>query len=169
MKKGYTLIELIIVISIISVISSITIINVVKVKEKMEMIEFNNVSNEIKALLSFGKAYCRRNKVPGQILIGLDRKTITFEVTNQEHPITKTMILSKNIEVGSNFIISSSITSNNNNITDEGFIKSAGTIVLTHKSNKKIEITISVGNDIIRNKQNDNEEGDIIQWRKEVQ
>lgn len=163
MKKGYTLIELIIVLSIIAVISSIATINIVKFKEKMEIIEFNSVANEVKSLLSFGKAYCRKNKVSGQILVGKNRKTITFEVTNNEFPITKTIRLNKDIEVGSNFKVSSSITSDNNNITDEGYIKSAGTITLTHKSNKRINITVSVGNDIIRSYESDEEEGDIIQ------
>lgn len=163
MKKGYTLIELIIVLSIIAVISSIATINIVKFKEKMEIIEFNSVANEVKSLLSFGKAYCRKNKVSGQILVGNNRKTITFEVTNKGFPITKTIKLNKDIEVGSNFKVSSSITSDNNNITDEGYIKSAGTITLTHKSNKRINITVSVGNDIIRSYESDEEEGDIIQ------
>ena len=63
----------------------------------------------------------------------------------------------------SNFKVYSSITSDNNNITDEGYIKSAGTITLTHKSNKRIYITVSVGNDIIRSYESDEEEGDIIQ------
>jgi prepilin-type N-terminal cleavage/methylation domain-containing protein len=161
-KRGYTLIELIIVLSIIAVISSITTVNVVKFKEKMDIIEFNNVANEVKSLLSFGKAYCRKNKVSGQILVGSNRKTITFDVTNNNFPITKTIKLNKDIEVGSNFKVSSSLTSDNNNITEEGYIKSAGTITLTHKSNKRINVTISVGNDIIRSYESDNEEGDII-------
>lgn len=163
MKKGYTLIELIIVLSIIAVISSIATINIVKFKEKMEIIELNSVANEVKSLLSFGKAYCRKNKVSGQILVGSNRRTVTFEVTNKEFPITKTIRLNKDIEVGSNFKVSSSSTSDNNNITYEGYIKSAGTITLTHKSNKRINITVSVGNDIIRSYESDEEEGDIIQ------
>lgn len=162
MKKGYTLIEIIIVLSIIAVISSITMVNVVKFKEKIDIIEFNSMANEVKSLLSFGKSYCRKNKVAGQILVGSDRKTITFEVTNNDFPITKTIKLNNDIEIGSNFNVSSSLTSNSNNITDEGYIKSAGTITLTHKSKKRINITISVGNDIVRSYENDNEEGDII-------
>lgn len=163
MKKGYTLIELIIVLSIIAVISSVTMVNIVKFKEKMDVIEFNSVASEVKSLLSFGKSYCRKNKVSGQILVASDRKSITFEVSNNESPITKTIKFNKNTEVGSNFKVSSSITSDNNNITDEGYIKSAGTITLTHKSNKRIYITVSVGNDIIRSYESDEEEGDIIQ------
>lgn len=163
MKKGYTLVELIIVLSIITLFSSITMINVVKVKERMDNIEFNNLANEVKSLLSYGKSYCRKNKVPGKIIVGSDRKTITFQVTNSSSPITKTIKLNNNMEIGSNFNSSGDIKKDENNINDEGFIKSAGTIVLSNKNKKRIEITVSVGNDIIRSYTNDDEEGDIIQ------
>lgn len=162
MKKGYTLIELIIVLAIISLISSIAMVNIIKVKEDLEVIEFKNSANEVKSLLSFAKAYCRKNKVPGQIVIGSDKKTIVFEVSDKNYLFKKIVILSKNIEVGSNFKVSSSETSSNNNVTDEGYIKSAGTITLSYKNNKKIKITVSVGNDISRSYESDNEDGDII-------
>lgn len=162
MKKGYTIIELIIVLAIISLISSIAMVNIIKVKEDLEVIEFKNSANEVKSLLSFAKAYCRKNKVPGQILIGSDKKTIVFEVSDKNYLFKKIVILSKNIEVGSNFKVSSSETSSNNNVTDEGYIKSAGTITLSYKNNKKIKITVSVGNDISRSYESDNEDGDII-------
>lgn len=162
MKKGYTLIELIIVLAIISLISSIAMVNIIKVKEDLEVIEFKNSANEVKSLLSFAKSYCRKNKVPGQILIGADKKTIVFEVSDKNYLFKKIVILSKNIEVGSNFKVSSSETSSNNNVTDEGYIKSAGTIILSYKNNKKIKITVSVGNDISRSYESDNEDGDII-------
>lgn len=163
MKRGYTLIEMIIVLSVITLFSSVTIINVGKVKERMEDIEFKNVANEMKSLLSFGKSYCRKNRVPGKIIVGEDRKTITFQVTNSSFPINKTIKLNDDMEIGSNFHSSSDIKTDENNINDEGFIKSAGTIILTNKNHKYIEITISVGSDIIRSYINDEEEGDIIQ------
>ena len=168
MKRGYTLIEVIIVLSIISLFSSITVINVGKFKDKMDDIEFKNVGYEIKSLLSFGKSYCRKNRVAGKIIVGNDRKTIKFEVTNSSFPISKTIKLNDDMEIGSNFNSASDIKKDENNINDEGFIKSAGTIILINKNNKRIEITISVGNDIIRSYINDEEEGDIIQWKKEI-
>ncbi len=163
MKKGYTIIELIVVLSIITIFSSIVIINVGKVKERLDDIEFKNVEAEVKSLLSFGKAYCRKNKVPGQIIIGLDRKTIKFAVTGSLSPITRVINLENGIEVGSNLKVSENLKQDANNISDEGFIKSAGTITITNKSkSKSIDITISVGNDIIRSPiKNDEEDGDI--------
>lgn len=162
MKKGYTIIELIIVLAIISLISSITVINITKVKENLEMLELKHSANEVKSLLSYAKSYCRNNKVTGKITVGLDRKTITFVVSDINYKTSKTITVSKNVEVGSNFKVSSSITSSDNNITEQGYIKSAGNIKLTHKSKKTIDITISVGNDIIRSYENDYEDGDII-------
>lgn len=164
MKKGYTLIELIVVLSIITIFSSIVVINIGKVKEKMYDIQFKNLEAEVKSLLSFGKSYCRKNKVPGEIAIGLDGKTILFQVTGIKAPIIKRISFGEDIEVLSN--INSS--GNSNNITQEGYIKSAGTITIKGKK-KRTEITISVGNDIIRSPIiNDEEEGDIIEWKKVV-
>lgn len=60
MKKGYTLIELIVVLAIMSIFSSIAVINITKVKERLENIELKNLEAEVKSLLSFGKAYCRK-------------------------------------------------------------------------------------------------------------
>ncbi|MDV4152542.1 type II secretion system protein [Clostridium sp. AL.422] len=163
MKKGYTLIELIIVLSIITILASISIINVGRFREKFENIELNNLATEVKSLLSFGKSYCRKNKVPGKIIVGADRKTITFEVTNNSYETSKSIKLKDSMDIGSNFNSSGNIKTNENNINDEGFIKSAGTITITNGYNKRIEITVSVGNDIIRSYPNDSEEGDIIQ------
>lgn len=163
MKKGYTIIELIVVLSIVAIFSSIVIINVGKVKEKLDDIEFKNLEAEVKSLLSFGKAYCRKNKVPGKIIIGLERKTIEFAVTDSRAPIKKVLNLSNGFEVGSNLMVSENLKQDANNISDEGFIKSAGTITITNKSKtKSINITISVGNDIIRSSiKNDEKDGDI--------
>ena len=168
MKKGYTLIELIVVLSIMAIFSSMVVINIVKVKERLEYIEFKNLEAEVKSLLSFGKAYCRKNKVPGQIIIGSDRKTIKFIVTDRYSAITKVINLGNDIEVGSNFKISENLKQDANNISDEGFIKSAGTITITNgNKTKSIDITISVGSDIIRSPiKNDEEEGDITEWKK---
>lgn len=163
MKRGYTLIELIIVLSIITIFSSITIINISKFKESMDIIEFENIGTEVKSLLSFGKSYCRKNKVPGKFIVGLDRKTITFVVTDKNFPISKSIKLKNDMDIGSNFYSSKDIKTDENNITDEGYIKSAGSIVITNSNKKVIKITISVGNDIIRSYTNDEEDGDIIQ------
>ncbi|MCF0149253.1 MAG: type II secretion system protein [Clostridium sp.] len=159
MKKGYTLIELIVVLSIITIFSSIVVINIGKVKETMYDIQFKNIEAEIKSLLSFGKAYCRNNNVPGEITIGLDRKTVLFEVTGTKAPIIKRINLGEGIEVLSNINSSGS----SKNISAQGYIKSAGKITIKGK-NKKSEITISVGSDVIRSTiKNDEEESDIIE------
>jgi len=169
MKKGYTIIELVIVLTILTIFSSITAINVIKYKERLDDIEFNSIANEVKSLLSFGKAYCRKNRVVGKIIVGTDRKTIRFEVTDSSSPISKIVKLKDDMEIGSNFNSSGNITRDENNINSEGFIKTAGTITIKNENEKRIEITVSVGNDIIRSYiNNDEEDGDIIKWKKEV-
>ncbi len=163
MKKGYTLLELIIVLSIITIFSSIVAMNIGKVKDRLNEIKLRNLEAEVKSLLSFGKSYCRKNKVKGKIIIGEDKKTIVFEVHDLTSPITKKIVLEDDFEVISNLKISRNLNQDSSNITDEGFIKSSGTITITG-GNKRIEITISVGNDIIRSPIiNDEAEGDIVE------
>lgn len=114
------------------------------------------------------KHIVEKNKVPGQIIIGSDRKTIKFIVTDRYTAITKVINLGNDIEVGSNFKISENLKQDANNISDEGFIKSSGTITITNgNKTKSIDITISVGSDIIRSPiKNDEEEGDVTEWKK---
>ena len=161
-RKGYTLIELIVVLSIMSILSTLAIGGGMYFKDKGEVLTFENSIYEVKSLLSFAKSYCRKNKIEGDILIDKNGESITFNVNNKNHGIIKKITLNKDIKVGSNF------KSGINKINKEGFITGAGTITLNYKNIKVVKITISVGNDIIRVNDNDENEGDIIDWKKVV-
>ncbi|MPL93633.1 MULTISPECIES: type II secretion system protein [Clostridium] len=157
MKKAYTLIELIVVLSILVIFSTVTIGGIKYFKDKSEDLNFENYVYEVKSLLSFAKSYCRKNKVIGNIIISSDRKSIIFDVTDKTYKLNKRVDLDNSTEIGSNFKLG------NNKINDEGFIKEAGTITLSNKNSKFVKITISVGNDIIRVSENDDNEGDMIE------
>lgn len=148
MKKAYTLIELIIVLAIIATMSSVTIISFSRFQSNMNKIKLESLENEIKSLLSFAKAYCRKNKVPGEIYISDDKKSINFEVREKEYATRKKIVIEDNISVSSN--LNENTVVNGNNIDENGYIKSAGTITVLDDRNNKFEITIGVGNDIIR-------------------
>ncbi|MDI9216123.1 MULTISPECIES: type II secretion system protein [Clostridium] len=155
-KGGYTLIELIIVLSIIALLATVGFSGVKYFKDKSESLKLQNNVYEVRALLSFAKSYCRKNKVVGNIAINKNKKEVVFEVLELNHKLTKILKLDNDINVSSNF------QGGINNINREGFIKTAGTISLSYKNNKFIEITVSVGNDIIRGNDIDENEGDII-------
>lgn len=151
MKKGYTLIEVIIVLSIMLILSSLASVGYKFYKNSSEKIKLESTALEVRGLLSFSKAYCRKNEIIGNILVASDRKSIYFTVDNK---IKKAIRLEDGLEIGSNFV-------GNNVVNEKGFITKAGTInIRSDYLNKSFELKISVGNDIIR--VNDKNEGDII-------
>lgn len=156
-KKGYTLIEVIVVLSIITILSTAIIGGTKYFKNKSESLKFQNIAYEVKSLLSFAKSYCRKNNVVGNIVISNDRKSIFFEVSDSRYKLNRIIQLESGIEIGSNFKLGRT------KVNDEGFIKEAGTITLSDNNSKFIKITISVGNDIIRRDEDDENEGDIIE------
>ncbi|VYU62757.1 prepilin-type N-terminal cleavage/methylation domain-containing protein [Clostridium tertium] len=154
MKKGYTLVELIVVLSIIIVLTSLSTLGYKFYKSSLEEMKLNSTVLEVRDLLSFSKAYCRKNKIYGNLIVASDRKSITFTVDNRKAPIKKVIELEDSLEIGSNF-------GGNNTVNEEGFITKAGTINIRNNFNNKFfEIKVSVGNDIIR--VSDKNEGDII-------
>ena len=78
MKKGYTLIELIIVLSIMLIFSSLASLGYNFYKNSVEKIKLESTALEVRELLSFSKAYCRKNEITGNILVASDRKSITL-------------------------------------------------------------------------------------------
>lgn len=160
MKKGYTLIEVIIVLSIMLLLSSLASLGYKFYKNSVEKIKLESTALEVRDLLSFSKAYCRKNEITGNLSVELDRKSISFTVDNNKAPIKKVIKLEDGLEIGSNF-------SGNNKVSEEGFITKAGTInIRSAYLNKSLELKVSVGNDIIR--VSDKNEGDIIDWKKVI-
>lgn len=149
-KKAYTLIELVVVLGIMIIIASITSINVSKIKNTINKISLEESINEARSILSFGKNYCRKNRVNGNIVISGNR--LSFIVKERDYEINKSTELKGNLEVNSNF------TKGESRISKEGYISSAGTIVIK-LGNSYGEIKIGVGNDIIGVS-----EVDIIEW-----
>jgi len=139
-KKAYTLIELVVVLGIMIIIASITSLNVGKIKNTINKISLEESINEARSILSFGKSYCRKNRVHGMIVISENR--LSFIVQENDYKIDKSTELKGNLEVNSNFEKGRSI------INKDGYISLAGTIVLK-LGNSYGEIKIGVGNDII--------------------
>lgn len=139
-KKAYTLIELIVVIGILIIIASITSLNISKIKNIVNKISLEESINEVRSILSFGKNYCRKNRVNG--LIVTSENKLFFIVNEKDYEIDKSTELKGGLEISSNF------KEGHSRINKEGYISSAGKIIIK-LGNSYSEIKIGVGNDII--------------------
>ena len=151
-KRGFTLIELIVVLSIITILFTFSYGFIKSFKNREEKLTIDSSVYEIKALLSYSKSYCRKNKVSGKVVIDKNRKYVSFTVSNSYSPITRTVKMDSDIQVGSNFSLGYT------EINEEGFIKNSGTIKLSYNDKVFKEIRIGAGNDIIGIN-----EGDLIE------
>ena len=147
-KKGYTLIELIVVIGILAIISGIISLNVMKIKEIVNRVALEDSVSEVRGLLSFGKSYCRRNRVNGKFII--DSNKMYFIVQEFQYKINKSTEEKIGLSLGKDNM--------ELKVDKEGYITTGNTIVIGYKGKHK-EVKIAVGNDSTR-------EVDIIDWRK---
>ena len=139
MKRGYTLIELMIVLAII-VILMLPILNVSKsYREVMGRIKGKSIVNEISNLISYSKYYCRHYDSYGLIEVNSSEGKITFKDTVGKSKIIKTILLEDEFKFTSN---------NSLSINKMGHIDS-DTIRIIDKEGKVYKVTISTGVDTV--------------------
>lgn len=143
-KKAFTIIEVLASLFIMMILLSLgvkvgrTIINI---KNK---IIINNLAYEIKDTLSLSKAYCKRVKEKGRIMIDSKGKYIIFSTESIENKPIKSINMPEGYTVHKSFGSNVWIM-----ITADGYISTAGTITVKENGKDKLKITIAVGNDII--------------------
>lgn len=145
-KKGYTLIEIVAVIAIITILlgSGFTI---VKTIEHMKAeVEVEDIIYEIMDILTYAKAYCRKNYCRGEIVIDKSKKEIIFQYVDKNNINKK--IIGRKEGVPNDVEISNNFTSNLIKIDDDGFITGGGTITIVYKGTIN-QLTVAVGNDLI--------------------
>lgn len=146
MKRGYTLIEVIITISIIAMLTSIVSLGASYYRKTTDKMKNQAILTEIKAFLSFSKSYCREKNQPGQIFIDEKGKYMKMNLLGKE---VKVINFNYDFSIGSNF--SNQIV----DINSEGFITKYGTFYI-YKDNQNIgKITIAVSIDTVRVYEND--------------
>ncbi|GAB6170342.1 hypothetical protein JCM1393_28020 [Clostridium carnis] len=144
-KRGFTLIELVVVLFIIGTLLTVGIKFITSISKAKSDVEFTSYIYEVRQLLSLGKSFCRKYGVTGDIAMSLDKKTFVLSAGGSKINITKEIKFPSYINVGNNF------KGNIIKIDESGFITTPGTINMVNKrdKNKLIEISIGVGNDII--------------------
>lgn len=146
MKRGYTLIEIIITIAIISILTSVVSLGSNYYKKTSDKIKNQAILTEVKEFLSFAKSYCREKNESGKISISSESDRMIFWVN---YKLIKEIEFKNDFKIGGNF---------NNGIIDinnEGFITKYGTISIYKNTDYIGIITIAVSIDTTRIYEND--------------
>lgn len=139
MKKGYTLVELIIVMAILSILLVPTLNLTNSYKTTINRIKGKSVINDLSNLISFSKYYCRHNKVNGKLEINKVQGEATFKDMSGRGKVVKSIYLPEGFEFK---------TINLLNVTTEGYIQSDTIRVLDNDKNT-YKLTISTGVDTV--------------------
>lgn len=141
MKKGYTLIEVIITLSIIAILTSMISLGANYYRKTTDKMKNEAILAELKSFLSFAKSYCREKNNPGEIHIDQDGKYLTFNVLRKQI---------KSINFYDDYIIGGNFNSQIIDINSNGFITKFGTLTM-YKNREVIGVTtIAVSIDTIR-------------------
>lgn len=137
MKKGFSLIELLVVMSIIAIVASISLLGISKYNNIKNEVDLNMTESSILGIINYGKQYCREKEKPGFVLFDLAENEVGFY--NQNRKIDRFKLPSEiKIEgINTNF--------NRIDIDKYGITSDAGTILLSDSNNKVFSITINVG------------------------
>lgn len=135
MKKGFLLIELILVIGIISIILSIGMVSFKFLNKYENQISVEHYSNEIVNFINYNRSYSRKNY--HDVIIYVDR------IRNEISSFHNTKLVSK-LKLPENIKISS-FNNDSIKINKFGYSGSSFTLELIDNSGDISEITMSVG------------------------
>ena len=93
MKRGYTLIELVLVLAIITILMLPTLNISKSYREAIRRVKGKSIINEISNLISYSKYYCRHYDSYGLIEVNSNEGKITFKDTSGKRKIIKTILL----------------------------------------------------------------------------
>ena len=137
MKKGFSLIELLVIMSIITITASISLLGISKYNNLKNEAYLNMTESSILAVINFGKQYCREKEKPGFVLFDLEKNEVKFYSANRVIDGFKLPGEIKIEGVNTNL--------NRINIDKYGVTSDAGTILIRDINNKIYSITINVG------------------------
>jgi len=142
--KGYTLIELIAVMAILAILLGGGFTIVKMLNNLKNEVELESAVYDVSSILSYAKAYCRKNSYEGEILIDSAKNSIMFNHKSERN--NKVLVQNKKISNNTKVAFSTGIMSIN--IDDKGYLKNAGSILINGE-NHQVKITIAVGHDLI--------------------
>lgn len=146
-KKGYTLIEVIIVIFLLVVICSITSISYKGYKNISSDIESDYYIENILDFINNAREFCRENNTVGNIIFNREQNTIFFQIRGSTI---------RSLNLGNDLFLKDIVLNrifNSNSIMlikNSGMISNPGSIYLVDKKGKEHIISICVGTSYVR-------------------
>lgn len=138
-KRGYTFLELMIVTSIMLVLVSLGLKTKNSINKIINETRVESSVNEICNILSYGKYYCKVNRIEGAIEFNRDTGQIILYEDVRNGKVIKKSKLERGVSFVSNLKFK---------LTSMGNLQ-AGTIYIKDKNGKVSKITISVGIDTV--------------------
>jgi prepilin-type N-terminal cleavage/methylation domain-containing protein len=137
MKKGFSIIELLIVISIISIFSLASFFSMSNYNRFSSEVDMLFSEDMMLAVINDGKQYCREKEKPGYVLFDMSRNEVNFFSSSKKIEGFK---LPKGVTIHS-------INTNQYKVDIDkfGVTSDAGTIMLKDKAGRSYTMTISVG------------------------
>ncbi|MCM8711027.1 prepilin-type N-terminal cleavage/methylation domain-containing protein [Clostridium sp. SYSU_GA19001] len=136
-KKGFTILEILIVISIVILLSASSLItssNYNRMKNDIDLIMSENM---ILGIINDGKQYCRKKQKPGFVFFNIINNEVSFKCDGKK---IDSFTLPEGIKINSINMKLSKIDINKNGIACD-----AGTITLRDNKNNLYSITVNVG------------------------
>ncbi|ERI91314.1 prepilin-type cleavage/methylation protein [Clostridiales bacterium oral taxon 876 str. F0540] len=137
MKKGFTLLEVVVTISMLFIIASLSLINISNLQKQKNDTDVELCKSMILGTINDSKQYCRENNKPGYIIFDVSESKIGFYSGNKRIESLKLP--------GGVSIYSINTDGSRIDIDKFGFTSDAGTIKLRDKRGCLYTITINVG------------------------
>jgi prepilin-type N-terminal cleavage/methylation domain-containing protein len=147
MRKGFTLIEIIIVIAIMSIVSGVSVLSVRYYKTVNNSMDADYYCNAVVNFINKSKMYCRENSC--SVIVTFDKEKNEIKLVNGIKVVNKLMLKDKITlfrftgRVNNTYIV----------IDSEGYSNDAFTIILKDNNSIKHEITMRVGTAYVKIKE----------------
>lgn len=144
MRRGFTLIEIIVVIAIMSIIGGCSIVSVRYYKTIKNKVDADYYCNAVVSFINNSKMYCRENSCSA---------TITFDVERNEMKLNKGTHMIRKLTFSNKITLDDVNGRKYNNdivIDNKGYSNDACTILLKDNNSKPHKITMRVGSEYVK-------------------
>ncbi|MBZ9635928.1 type II secretion system protein [Clostridium sp. FP1] len=144
MRKGFTLIEMVLVIAIMSMIAGCSVISLRFHKSVKNKVDLDYYCNATVGFINNSKMYCRENSCSAKITFDIGKNEMNLE---NDRNTVKTLAFTKEITL---YKVQGRRINGKIEIDKDGFSNDACTIILKDNNSIEQEITMRVGTSYVK-------------------